>query len=345
MLGASTAAALAAGTNYTGKGLVQLDCAAGGEIIAWNDATLWALVLLYLFVGIYVVCDYYFVPALEVIGDYLHWSESIQGASLMAAGSSFPEFLTALFGVLFFADENPGPATNIGSAVFNVCVIVSVSVLFLPKRHPAQAPYRINTIAFARDCTFFVIAAAQSYVFFESMSPGELEWFETLCMSLTYILYIVSLFLTDRFISFEPSGQTSTTLALDGVNGENPAPIRSSVDAKEAASPQYHGEYDTVRQQDTSTSSNSEDLELSDSGLSPAKSTSPAGSVTRTSQSGSKKKSENGKLKQVKRCLHLVLSALELPYKLLFRVTIPSIRVKASPSAHGDSSDTVRCSD
>ena len=193
--------------NRSGHGVVQLDCAAGGELLAWNDATLWIVLLLYLFVGIYVVCDYYFVPSLEIIGDRLKWSESIQGASLMAAGSSFPEFLTALFGVIFFSGENPGPATNIGSAIFNICIIVSFSILFLPRK-PSGQPYTVHPVAFARDCGFFVLAAVESYVFFEVLSPGQLQWSETLTMTATYAVYLGSLFVTDRFVQFPTSTGT-----------------------------------------------------------------------------------------------------------------------------------------
>ena len=45
---------------------------------------------------------------LQVVGNALRWSESVQGASLLAVGSSFPEFVTALVGVIFFPEDNPG---------------------------------------------------------------------------------------------------------------------------------------------------------------------------------------------------------------------------------------------
>ena len=45
---------------------------------------------------------------MQVVGNALRWSESVQGATLLAVGSSFPEFVTALVGVIFFPEDNPG---------------------------------------------------------------------------------------------------------------------------------------------------------------------------------------------------------------------------------------------
>jgi Ca2+/Na+ antiporter len=43
-------------------------------------------VLLYLFVGIAIVCDELFVPALEIIAEKKGLSNDVAGATLMAAG-------------------------------------------------------------------------------------------------------------------------------------------------------------------------------------------------------------------------------------------------------------------
>ena len=56
----------------------------------------WSLYLvgiLYVFLGIAIVCDDYFVSSLEKICDKLNLSEDVAGATFMAAGSSAPELL------------------------------------------------------------------------------------------------------------------------------------------------------------------------------------------------------------------------------------------------------------
>ena len=59
---------------------------------------LYVFCLLYMFFGLAIVCDDFFVPALEVIIDRFEITEDVAGATLMAAGGSAPEFFTALIG-------------------------------------------------------------------------------------------------------------------------------------------------------------------------------------------------------------------------------------------------------
>ena len=54
-----------------------------------------------MFAGIAIVCDDYFVPALELIVEKLGLSDDVAGATFMAAGSSAPELFTSVIGKLF----------------------------------------------------------------------------------------------------------------------------------------------------------------------------------------------------------------------------------------------------
>ena len=51
---------------------------------------------LWLFIGIAIICDDFFVPSLEAISEKLDLSEDVAGATFMAAGSSAPELFTSL---------------------------------------------------------------------------------------------------------------------------------------------------------------------------------------------------------------------------------------------------------
>ena len=55
-----------------------------------------------------MVCDDFFVPALEVISEQLKLSEDVAGATFMAAGSSAPELFTSLMGVAQETDVGIG---------------------------------------------------------------------------------------------------------------------------------------------------------------------------------------------------------------------------------------------
>eukprot|EP00466_Bigelowiella_natans_P000261 jgi/Bigna1/66199/fgenesh1_pg.1_\ len=102
---------------------------------------------------LYLVCEHHFVPSLQILGNKLGLSEDAQGATIMAAGSSSPEFFTALIGVLFYANENPGPGTIVGSAVFNVCIIVGSCAFF------AGRPLLLSKFPLYRDSIAYLFAS------------------------------------------------------------------------------------------------------------------------------------------------------------------------------------------
>lgn len=56
----------------------------------------------------------------------LKLSPDVAGATFMAAGSSAPELATVVIGV-FFAKDDIGVSGVIGSAVFNIMFVISVS--------------------------------------------------------------------------------------------------------------------------------------------------------------------------------------------------------------------------
>lgn len=69
----------------------------------------------YMFYSLAVVCERYFMPALEEFSQRLQLSEDVAGATLMSAGSSAPELFAALLGV-FVAKGDVGTGTIVGSA-------------------------------------------------------------------------------------------------------------------------------------------------------------------------------------------------------------------------------------
>merc|ERR1712093_786137 len=63
---------------------------------------------------------------LEVIVERLQLSNDVAGATFMAAGSSAPELFTSLVTTFAIVGEG-GVGTIIGSAIFNILVIVGVT--------------------------------------------------------------------------------------------------------------------------------------------------------------------------------------------------------------------------
>ena len=91
----------------------------------WNSA-----VILFSFTGLAIVCDEYYVPALEVIAEHWGLSPDVAGATLMAAGGSAPELFTNLIGT--FKKSDVGFGTIVGSAAFNLQVITAICVVAIP---------------------------------------------------------------------------------------------------------------------------------------------------------------------------------------------------------------------
>lgn len=108
--------------------------------------------ILYMFLALAIICDEYFVPALEEMsGEHqLNMSLDIAGATLMAAGGSAPELFTSFIGT--FQRSEVGFGTIVGSATFNVLFVIGMcSMLSKEVLHLTWWPL-------FRDCTYYAIS-------------------------------------------------------------------------------------------------------------------------------------------------------------------------------------------
>ena len=138
--------------------------------------------MLYLFVGIAIVCDELFVPALEIIAEDLELSNDVAGATLMAAGGSAPELATSFVGT--FKRSDVGFGTIVGSAVFNVLFVIGMCVMFTPEKY---APLELTWWPLFRDCSYYVVTLAFLAYF---MSDQKIEWWEALIQLFLYFGYV-----------------------------------------------------------------------------------------------------------------------------------------------------------
>jgi K+-dependent Na+/Ca+ exchanger-like protein len=141
-----------------------------------------AVAILYLFLGIAIVCDDFFTPSLEVICEKLNLSEDVAGATFMAAGSSAPELFTSTMSLVSDNATNElGVATIVGSAVFNILIIVAATVLF------SGRSLRLDWKPVTRDCVFY--AAAIAFVL-GVMADGRVWWWEGVVSTCLYLTYV-----------------------------------------------------------------------------------------------------------------------------------------------------------
>jgi len=139
------------------------------------------LVSIYMFAGIAIVCDDYFVPALEKIVEKLGLSDDVAGATFMAAGSSAPELFTSVIGV-FVAKGDVGIGTIVGSAVFNVLVIIGLCALL------CDQPTQLSWWPLFRDSSYYLVSIG---ILIGVMWDSEITWWEAMIMLIFYIGYIV----------------------------------------------------------------------------------------------------------------------------------------------------------
>jgi len=146
---------------------------------------LYAVCLIVLFIGLANVTDDFFVPALTVMGDRLKLSEDVTGATLMASGSSAPELFTSSVDA-FLHGTSIGIGTVVGSAVFNILVIIACSGAW------ASSSLVIDWKPFTRDCTFYSFSILLLVVFIEwdGDVEGRIWWWEGLIMFCCYAFYV-----------------------------------------------------------------------------------------------------------------------------------------------------------
>jgi len=143
---------------------------------------LYLLGLLVIFYLLAKVCDQYFVKSLDIIAQKLQLSEDVAGATFMAIGSSAPEFFTALFALTKVGAEDVGAGTIVGSAIFNILVIVGASAVV--------ATAYLDWRPVVRDMGFYIISIlALMFTFLD----GRITMWEALSYLIAYAVYIVVL--------------------------------------------------------------------------------------------------------------------------------------------------------
>jgi K+-dependent Na+/Ca+ exchanger-like protein len=127
-----------------------------------------------------VICDNFFVPALDVIADTWKLPSDVAGATLMAIGSSAPELCIAFIAVFRGATHSEiGAGTIVGSAIFNILVIIGASAIF------KTAKLRWEPVM--RDLSFYVVSIM---LLLGTFWDGVVTFPEALTFVVVYVLYL-----------------------------------------------------------------------------------------------------------------------------------------------------------
>ncbi|XP_034385007.1 sodium/calcium exchanger 2b isoform X6 [Cyclopterus lumpus] len=174
--------------------------------------------LMYMFLGVSIIADR-FMASIEVITSQEKevtitlpngetsvatvriWNETVSNLTLMALGSSAPEILLSVIEVCghdFKAGEL-GPATIVGSAAFNMFVIIGICVWTIPAGETRKIKHlRVFFIT----AFWSIFAYIWLFLILSVMSPGVVEVWEALVTLLYFPVCVILAWIADRRLLF-----------------------------------------------------------------------------------------------------------------------------------------------
>ncbi|KAE8736995.1 hypothetical protein FOCC_FOCC017548 [Frankliniella occidentalis] len=187
-----------------------------GDRVARGFAYLCAL--LYLFLGVSIISDR-FMAAIEVITSQEKevivkqkgkeskvvvvrvWNETVANLTLMALGSSAPEILLSIIEIWAknFEAGDLGPGTIVGSAAYNLYVIIAICVFVIPDGEVRKIKH---LRVFFVTAIWSVFAYVWLYVILSVSSKGEVEVWEALLTFLFFPLTVGTAYIADRRLLF-----------------------------------------------------------------------------------------------------------------------------------------------
>ena len=193
----------------------------------WGVGGMAFMLMTWVFVAFHIVCDDFFVPALNVMCETVGLSDDIAGATFMAAGASSPELFASLIGVLTYSAVGAG--TVVGSELFNMLVIIGGVCLVTPK------PLLLDWRPLCREVFFFSLSLIMILVV---LSDSEVEMSEALALLCGYALYVLVC------AKFKPIVHLCCPLSETDEGGMNADLLYEDIYAKEAEQLKIEAEAD-----------------------------------------------------------------------------------------------------
>lgn len=151
-----------------------------------------ALIMLASFYLLAVVCDRYFIFSLDQIAEKLKMNSDMAGATLMAIGSSAPELFVSFIALYKPGNEAMGAGTIVGSAIFNILVIIG-----------ASAMVRTAFIAWQpviRDLIFYSLSIV---LLIYSFWDGNITFTESMMFLGLYVIYVFAVLSWRKLLPYQ----------------------------------------------------------------------------------------------------------------------------------------------
>ncbi|XP_026333075.1 sodium/potassium/calcium exchanger 3 [Hyposmocoma kahamanoa] len=168
-----------------------------------------AFISLYLFIALAVVCDKFFVPAVDRICHALNMTNDVAGATFMAAATSAPELFVNVIGT-FITEGDIGVGTIVGSAVFNILAVAACCGI------GAGMVVPLDWWPLTRDCLAYGITVS---ILICIMHDEYVQWYEAFLLVLLYGVYICIMYY-DKAIQSFAKGRWKCIRSLCGKNIE-----------------------------------------------------------------------------------------------------------------------------
>ncbi|XP_036444828.1 solute carrier family 8 member 4a [Colossoma macropomum] len=211
--------------NCSGKS----SCSEGVVLPVWNPqnpsvgdkvarAIVYFVALIYMFLGMSIIADR-FMSSIEVITSQEKeitikkpngetttatvriWNETVSNLTLMALGSSAPEILLSVIEVCGhnFEAGDLGPSTIVGSAAFNMFIIIAICVYVVPDGEVRKIKHlRVFFVTAA----WSIFAYIWLYLILSVFSPGVVEVWEAVLTFLFFPICVVQAWVADRRLLF-----------------------------------------------------------------------------------------------------------------------------------------------
>uniref|UniRef100_A0A2P2HZ93 Sodium-calcium exchanger n=1 Tax=Hirondellea gigas TaxID=1518452 RepID=A0A2P2HZ93_9CRUS len=129
------------------------------------------------------------------------WNETVANLTLMALGSSAPEILLSVIEIYAknFESGDLGPGTIVGSAAFNLFVIIAICVYVIPD---GEVRYIKHLRVFFITSFFSVIAYVWLYLILSEISYGIVEFWEAFVTLLMFPIFVILAYIADRRLLF-----------------------------------------------------------------------------------------------------------------------------------------------
>ncbi|CAE8687725.1 unnamed protein product [Polarella glacialis] len=197
---------------------------------------LWILFLVYLVKVLGVLCERYFIEALEEFKHRLGMSDDVAGACIFAPGSSAPEVFTNLVATFFIVGEG-GVGAIIGSLVYNVLIMIGLPAICAPH------DLKIWWYPVARDVVVFTISVAELLAI---LYDDKVETWEAGVMVGTYILYTIFMKFNAAFVLKMGLQQETEVQEID-VSVSRPKKIKEQEEMQPALIHVLHYDYDNLK--------------------------------------------------------------------------------------------------